>query len=158
MLRMRPNILDDLGLAETLHEEIDAWQSRHPNTDCTLSINTDLGGLNEQTEITIYRIVQECLTNIAKHANACNIAVDIDRVEASLPGHTDTAAMQIPALRLSIRDDGVGMEPKARSRGLGLIGIRERAGALDGMLSIQSTPGQGVTIIVTLPLDPRLRS
>ena len=158
MLRMRPNILDDLGLAETLHEEVDAWRSRHPNTDCTLSINTDLDGLNEQTEITIYRIVQECLTNIAKHANACNIAVGIDRVEASLPGHTDTAAMPIPALRLSIRDDGVGMDLKAHSRGLGLIGIRERAWALDGMLSIQSTPGQGVTIIVTLPLDHRPRS
>jgi two-component system sensor histidine kinase TtrS len=158
MLRMRPNILDDLGLAETLHEEVDAWRSRHPTTDCTLSINTDLDGLNEQTEITIYRIVQECLTNIAKHSNACNIAVDIDRIEASFPDHTDTAAMLVPALRLSIRDDGVGIEPKTRSRGLGLIGIRERAVALDGMLSIQSTPGQGVTIIVTLPLDPRLRS
>jgi len=158
MLRMRPNILDDLGLAETLHEEVDAWQSRHPNTDCTLSINTDLDGLNEQTEITIYRIVQECLTNIAKHSNAHNIAVDIDRVEASVPDHTDTAAMPIPALRLSIRDDGVGMEPKTRNQGLGLIGIRERAGALDGTLSIQSTSGQGVTIIVTLPLESRLRS
>jgi len=158
MLRMRPTILDDLGLAETLHEEVDAWRSRHPHTDCTLSINTDLDGLDEQTEITIYRIVQECLTNIAKHANACNIAVIIDRVEASLPDHTDTETMPVPALRLSIRDDGAGMDLKTHSRGLGLIGIRERASALDGVLGIQSTPGQGVTIIVTLPLDPRLRS
>jgi two-component system sensor histidine kinase TtrS len=164
MLRLRPSILDDLGLAETIHEEVDAWQTRQRNTSYKLSINTDLDGLDEQTEITIYRIVQECLTNIAKYSNACNVAIDFDRVEATLPGDTDTDTdtdtkiMPVPALRLSIRDDGVGMDPKTRSRGLGLIGIRERAGALDGMLSIQSTPGQGVTIIVTLPLDRRLRS
>ena len=121
-----------------------------------LSINTDLDGLDEQTNITIYRIIQECLTNIAKHANARSIVIEIDRVKATLPGDTDT--MPVSALRTSIRDDGVGMDPKASGRGLGLIGMRERAGALGGMLSIQATPGQGVTIIVTLPLDRRPRS
>jgi two-component system sensor histidine kinase TtrS len=156
MLQLRPNILDELGLAETLCEEVDAWRSRHPNTHCTLSINTDLDGLNEQTEITIYRIVQECLTNIAKHAHASSVTINFDRVDASLTGGTDT--IQVPALRLSIRDDGVGMDPDARSRGLGLIGIRERAGALGGMLSMQATPGQGVAIVVTLPLGNGLRS
>jgi two-component system sensor histidine kinase TtrS len=156
MLRLRPNILEDLGLAETFREEVDAWRSRHPNTHCTLSINTDLDGLDEQTEITLYRIVQECLTNIAKHAHATNVTIDFDRVDATLSDDAD--AMQVPALRLSIRDDGVGMDPEARSRGLGLIGIRERAGALGGMLSMQATPGRGVTIVVTLPLDSGLRS
>jgi two-component system sensor histidine kinase TtrS len=156
MLQLRPNMLDELGLAETLCEEVHAWRSRHPNTHCNLSINTDLDGLNEQTEITIYRIVQECLTNIAKHAHASSVTIDFDRVGASLPGDTDTK--QVPALRLSIRDDGVGMDPDARGRGLGLIGIRERAGALGGMLSMHATPGQGVAIVVTLPLGSGLRS
>jgi hypothetical protein len=151
MLRLRPNILEDLGLAETLREEVDAWQSRHPDTNCTLSINTDLGGLDEQTEITIYRIIQECLTNIAKHAHASSVTIDIDRVDATLSDDKD--AMQVPVLRLSIQDDGVGMDPETHSRGLGLIGIRERAGALGGVLSIQTASGQGVTIVVTLPLD-----
>ena len=157
MLQLRPSILEDLGLAETLCAEVDAWQSRHRNTDCALSINTDLNGLDEQTEITIYRIVQECLTNIAKYASACNVAIDFDRVEVILSGDTDTETMPVPALRFSVRDDGVGMDLNTSSRGLGLIGIRERAGALGGMLNIQSTPGQGVTIIVTLPLDHRPR-
>ena len=163
MLQLRPSILEDLGLAETLRAEVDAWQNRHRDTDCTLSINTDLDGLDEQTEITIYRIVQECLTNIAKYASACNVAIDFDRVEVILSGDTDTdtdtetETMPVPALRFSVRDDGVGMDLNTSSRGLGLIGIRERAGALGGMLNIQSTPGQGVTIIVTLPLDHRPR-
>jgi signal transduction histidine kinase len=158
MLQLRPNILDDLGLAETFREEVDAWRYRHPDTNCTLSINTDVDGLDEQTEITVYRIVQECLTNIAKHAHASSVSIDFDRVDATLPGDTDSSAMQVPALRLIIRDDGVGMDPEARSRGLGLIGIRERAGALGGMLSMQATPGQGVTIVVTLPLESGPRS
>jgi two-component system sensor histidine kinase TtrS len=158
MLQLRPNILDDLGLAETFREEVDAWRYRHPDTHCTLSINTDVDGLDEQTEITVYRIVQECLTNIAKHAHASNVTIDFDRVDATLPGDADASAIQVPALRVTIRDDGVGMDPEARGRGLGLIGIRERAGALGGMLSMQATPGQGVTIVVTLPLGSGPRS
>jgi two-component system sensor histidine kinase TtrS len=156
MLRLRPNILEDLGLAETLREEVDAWRQRHPDTHCTLSINTDLDGLNEHTEITIYRIIQECLTNIAKYAHASTVTIDFDRIDFAQPAETDTPL--VPALRLTVRDDGVGMDPKTRGRGLGLIGIRERAGALDGMLSLQSTLGQGVAIVVTVPLGSGLRS
>lgn len=156
MLQLRPSMLDNLGLGDALREEVNVWRSRHQNTDCTLSINTDPGGLDEQTNITIYRIVQECLTNIAKHANARSVAIEIDCVEAILPGDTDS--MPVSSLRFSIRDDGAGMDPKARGWGLGLIGMRERAGALGGMLSVQSTPGQGTTIVVTLPLDCRPRS
>jgi len=156
MLQLRPSMLDNLGLGDAIREEVNVWRSRHQDTGCTLSINTDLDGLDEQTNITIYRIIQECLTNIAKHANARSIAIEIDRVEATLPGDTDT--MPVAALRIFIRDDGVGMDPKASGQGLGLIGMRERAGALGGMLSIQATPGQGVAIVVTLPLDRSRRS
>jgi signal transduction histidine kinase len=124
--------------------------------DCSLSINTDLDGLDEQTNITIYRIVQECLTNIAKHANARSVVIEIDRVAAVSPGDTDS--LPVSALKVSIRDDGVGMDPEVRGRGLGLIGMRERAGALGGMLGIETTPGQGMTVVVTLPLEHRQRS
>ena len=152
MVRLRPSMLDDLGLAETLREEVGAWQTRHQNTNCTLSINTDLDGLDEQTEITIYRIVQECLTNVAKHANAGNVVINFDLVDDVTFGDED--AIPVTALRFSIRDDGVGMDSKpARNRGLGLIGIRERATALGGELNIQTASGQGLTIVVTLPLD-----
>jgi two-component system sensor histidine kinase TtrS len=156
MLQLRPSMLDNLGLEDAIREEVTAWRSRYQDTGCTLSVNTDLGGLDEQTNITIYRIVQECLTNIVKHANARNIAIEIGRVDVILPGDTDN--MPVPALRISIRDDGAGMEQNAHGKGLGLIGMRERASALDGMLSVQSTPGQGTTVVVTLPLGGKRRS
>ena len=153
MLQLRPSMLDNLGLGDAIREEVDVWRSRHPDMGCTLSMNTDLGALDEQTNITIYRIVQECLTNIAKHANARSIAIEIDRIDTLLPGDTDS--MPVSALRISIRDDGAGMDPEARGWGLGLIGMRERASALDGMLRVQSTLGQGTTVVVTLPLGSR---
>ncbi|MEN8206579.1 MAG: PhnD/SsuA/transferrin family substrate-binding protein [Pseudomonadota bacterium] len=153
MLQLRPTMLDNLGLGDAVREEVGAWRFRHQDTRCTLSINTDLDGLDEQTNITIYRIVQECLTNISKHANARSVAIEIDRVDATLPGDTDN--MPVPALRISARDDGAGMDQKAGGWGLGLIGMRERASALGGMLSVQSTPGQGATVVVTLPLGGR---
>jgi len=150
MLQLRPSLLDNLGLGDAIREEVDAWRSRYPETACTLSINTELDSLGEQTNITIYRIVQECLTNIMKHANARSVAIEIDCIDTILPGDTDS--MPASALRLSIRDDGAGMDPEARCRGLGLIGMRERASALDGMLNVQSTPGRGTIVVVILPL------
>ncbi len=154
MQRLRPSILEDLGLAETLRQEVDAWQTRHPKTRCTLSMNADLGGLQEQTEITIYRIVQESLTNIAKHANASNVSINFDVLDDFTVGDADSIPIKV--LRFSIRDDGVGMDSKpARGMGLGLIGIRERASALCGEMSIQTTNGEGLEIIVTLPLSRR---
>jgi len=156
MLQLRPSMLDNLGLGDAIREEVDTWQSRHPGTGCSLSINTDMDGLDEQTNITIYRIVQECMTNIAKHASARNVAIEIDRIDTVLPGVTDT--LPVSALQISIRDDGAGMDPKVRGRGLGLIGMRERAGALGGLLVIEATPGQGMTIFVTLPLGHSQRS
>ena len=151
MLLLRPSILEDLGLAETLRQEVDAWQTRHPKIRCTLSMNADLEGLEEQTEITIYRIVQESLTNIAKYAHASNVTLNFDVLGDFTSGDVDNTPITV--LRFSIRDDGVGMDSKpARGSGLGLIGIRERASALCGEMSIQTAKGQGLAIIVTLPL------
>lgn len=70
MKRLRPSMLDDLGLVETLNEEIAAWKARHPDTHYCLTTRGDLGQLGERVNISLYRIVQECLTNIAKHAAA----------------------------------------------------------------------------------------
>ena len=156
MLQLRPSMLDNLGLGDAIREEVDIWQSRHQGTRCSLSVNTDLDGLDEQTNITIYRIIQECLTNIAKHASARSVAIEIDSIDAIFPG--DAGTTPVSALKMSIRDDGAGMDPKVRERGLGLIGMRERAGALGGMLVIETMPGKGMTIVVTLPLGHTQRS
>lgn len=137
MQRLRPGILDDLGLVEALQEEISAWQERNPNTKCMFNTSGNLADLGERTNITIYRIVQECLTNIAKHANAAQVTIN-------LSANTD-------GLVLGVRDDGRGMDLSAPTgSGLGLIGMRERAEALGGNFSITSEPGKGSSITVTV--------
>ena len=150
MQRLRPGMLDDLGLVDTLKEEVDVWRARQPDTVYELSIGDGLSELGEEINITLYRIVQECLTNIAKHAGARHVMIRLAIVDA-LP---DTAARTQGGhgLRLIIEDDGVGMDRTLRGPGLGLIGMRERVEAFNGHFSIVSQPGEGTTISVDLPL------
>jgi signal transduction histidine kinase len=137
MQRLRPGILDDLGLVEALQEEISAWQERNPNTKCMFNTSSNLADLGERINITIYRIVQECLTNIAKYANAAQVTIN-------LSANSD-------GLVLGVRDDGKGMDLSVPTgSGLGLIGMRERAEALGGTFSITSEPGRGLSISVTV--------
>jgi len=150
MQRLRPGMLDDLGLVDTLKEEVDVWRARQPDTVYELSIGDGLSELGEEINITLYRIVQECLTNIAKHAGARRVMIRLAIVDA-LP---DIAARTQGGhgLRLIIEDDGVGMDRTLRGPGLGLIGMRERVEAFNGHFSIVSQPGEGTTISVDLPL------
>jgi len=150
MQRLRPGMLDDLGLVDTLKEEVDVWRARQPDTVYELSIGDGLSSLGEEINITLYRIVQECLTNIAKHAGARRVMIRLAIVDA-LP---DIAARTQGGhgLRLIIEDDGVGMDRTLRGPGLGLIGMRERVEAFNGHFSIVSQPGEGTTISVDLPL------
>jgi signal transduction histidine kinase len=99
------------------------------------------GRLSPDTEAAAFRIIQEALTNVAKHANATECHVDLTR----LPD----------ALRISIRDNGVGFDPAGsrmgERRGLGLIGMRERASHLNGVVTIDSTRGEGTRLTIELP-------
>ena len=115
---LRPTMLDELGLGSALR-----WQgrefSRRSGVPVMVQIDGDLDGLPETHRTCIYRIVQEALTNCAKHAQANNIRI-------SLYGRPDW-------IRLSIQDDGIGFDPgEATARGLGLIGIQERVRELEG--------------------------
>lgn len=142
MERLRPPVLDDLGLVETLRGEVDAWQTRQPDTSCTLDIGDDLDNLGEQLNMTIYRIVQECLTNIAKHAAAGHVSVTLQRQD----GEPDRDIL------LVVEDDGHGFDAIERGGGLGLIGMRERVEGLAGGFRVVSKPGAGTTVTVELPL------
>ena len=142
MIRLlRPSILDNLGLVEALKDEIDDWSRRNPDTSCTCAFSGDLSGLGEHTEITTYRIIQECLTNIAKHASADHVDIKLDGTESEL--------------RIQVSDDGVGMdiqdEESGSVHGLGLIGMRERVQALNGVFSYQTSPGAGFKIDIRIP-------
>ncbi len=137
---LRPSMLDDLGLAPALE-----WQgrefSRHTGVPAVVTVDGTLDGLPEAHRTCIYRVVQEALTNCAKHAKAKNVSV-------SVHGGGD----QMEAV---IQDDGVGFSTTSRAGGLGLLGIAERIQELDGTLRIISQPGEGTTLRVDLPLKQR---
>lgn len=137
-ISLRPAMLDELGLGPALR-----WQgrefSRRSGVPVTVQIDGDLDGLPETHRTCIYRIVQEALSNCARHAQANNIRI-------SIYGRHDW-------VQLSIQDDGVGFDPRhASSRGLGLIGIQERAGELEGKVTVISQPHKGTILEVEVPV------
>jgi signal transduction histidine kinase len=134
---LRPSVLD-LGLEAALR-----WQarqfSRSTGTEASVSVDGTLPALSETYLTCIYRIVQEALTNSAKHSAAKTVDI---KVTASAT-----------ELNISVRDDGIGLQSNwSAHRGLGLVGIEERARELNGAVTIQSEKGQGVGIDVRLPL------
>ena len=143
--RLRPSLLDELGLVESLQELAMQWRQHHPNIVCDLELDGNLNDLSESLNITLYRIVQEALTNVANHAQASHVRVWL-RV-ASDPEH----------LLLTVQDDGEGMDPKLPVKGLGMLGMRERIIASEGEFMSHSAPGQGVCIEVRLPLVTQQR-
>ena len=136
---LRPSMLDDLGLEPAL-----AWQarefSRRYNVPVDLAVQGDLERLPDPQRTCVYRVVQEALTNCAKHAAATEIEVKVVR------GHA--------RLDVSVRDNGVGMASTSNHKGLGLTGIKERVKDINGSASIDTTPGGGTVLHITLPVPP----
>jgi two-component system, NarL family, sensor histidine kinase UhpB len=151
--RLRPPVLEGLGLTPALRELVGAFQQRNPQMSCSLTTRGALGNLDAELGIAVYRVVQECLTNIARHADARHAVIDVDLSPADRtasgaapdgPGH--------PAVHVTVADDGVGFQPAGRVAGFGLMGIRERVSALGGTYDIASRPGQGTSISVVVPV------
>jgi signal transduction histidine kinase len=138
---LRPTILDDLGLKPAIEFLADGISKR---TGRVVAVTGSTGGrLSGAVETAMYRIVQEALTNVTKHAHATRAIVRLER--------------RPNALVCSIADNGRGFDARARSaqthsEGLGLIGMKERAASLGGALSISSRPGRGTTLKVLVPL------
>jgi two-component system sensor histidine kinase UhpB len=121
------------------------WKSQHREAAVILSLPEALDGLDEPVGLTIYRIVQESLTNVSRHADASEVtvSVDYDRAPAETGGR--------PVVRVIVRDNGVGMPPAAK-HGLGLLGMRERILALGGHMKITNAPDGGVAVEASLSL------
>jgi two-component system, NarL family, sensor histidine kinase UhpB len=150
MRRLRPVILDELGLVPALQNVIDEWNDRHADAFCRFSSDSDLGTLSDDTQINVYRIVQEALTNISKHAHASEVAIVISKTSIADP-------VVASRLRIRISDNGAGFDPSQTPSGLGLLGMRERAEALNGRFELVSTAGKGVTIEINLPIEGELK-
>ncbi|ALG67083.1 LapD/MoxY N-terminal periplasmic domain-containing protein [Beggiatoa leptomitoformis] len=139
--RLRPAALDELGLIAALQQTLSDWQTRYPQTQVDFQTTGDFSHLDATTNIHLYRIVQEGLTNVAKHANATVLQIN-------LVYHTEKNTIQ-----LIINDNGNGFDTQIYHAGLGLIGIRERVEALAGQLNIDSDKGQGMRLSLMLPLQ-----
>lgn len=137
---LRPTALDDLGLETALRNYLEEWAERS-----NITIDFHANGLlhqrlGRQLESTIYRIVQEAVTNAIKHANAQNISIILEN--------------RRNRVLVIIEDDGVGFDAEAllktppRNRRFGLLGMQERVTLVGGSLSIESTPGIGTTVLV----------
>jgi len=136
---LRPSMLDDLGLGPAVE-----WQarefSRRFGVPVTVQLEGRLDTLPDQHRTCVYRVVQEALTNCARHAKAKEIRV-------SVHGGGD-------ALAITIQDDGIGFNAaESRGRGLGLIGIEERVRELGGRFSVFSQPGKGTVLSAEIPLQ-----
>jgi two-component system, NarL family, sensor histidine kinase UhpB len=141
---LRPTGLDELGLAAALEHYVDTWRARLPAVSLRLTIAGNFTALPESITVTLYRLVQEALTNVAKHAAASHVAIDLERREGD-QAEDDTIV-------LAVVDDGVGAATAAPTRGLGLIGMRERVGALQGKLAFTSSPGRGFELAAQIPV------
>jgi PAS domain S-box-containing protein len=144
--RLRPVALDELGLRSAVEYGIEQWQRRHTAVRCNFSAQGDLDGLSEEVNITLYRLAQECLTNVAKHAQATSVTIALARE----PG----GAQDGGEVRFGFEDNGRGFDPGRRRQGLGLVGLRERVEALSGSFDLQSAPGQGVRVRASIPVTP----
>lgn len=133
--RLRPPTLDELGFEASLRQLVSEYR-RQVNFSITVNIETQ-PVLDKDAETALFRIAQECLTNIAKHSDAS--AVEVSFIEEK--------QQQV----VCIQDDGEGFDPDKATNGLGLIGIKERVKMLDGTFSIQSNRGSGTRIRIQLP-------
>jgi signal transduction histidine kinase len=137
--KLRPGSLDNLGLSETVKDEMNKWQSQHPSLKVDLKIKGDIDQLGEVVNINVYRIIQEAMNNVVKHAKAENIKISLLKTKESL--------------KIECGDDGKGFDLKIlkKTKQFGLMGIKERAQALNGKLNIKSVENKGTLLTIEIP-------
>jgi signal transduction histidine kinase len=142
--RLRPAMLDDMGLIEALRWHVDR-EARRAGLRATVRVDPAVGRLPAPLETALFRVVQEAMTNVARHARASSCAVEI---------RGDGACVQ-----LLVADDGIGFDPEAdRDRlCLGLIGMQERVALVGGSFEIESVPGHGTEVRARIPVPTAAR-
>jgi two-component system sensor histidine kinase UhpB len=135
--QLRPGILDDLGLVRALEALVESLEEQTPAIRVRCSLPAALPAVAPEVELAIYRVVQEALTNAVRHAGAQQIALAISAEDGRLA--------------VSVTDDGAGF-PDEAAEDAGLRGMRERAFAIGGTLTIDSDERTGVRVVLELPL------
>jgi two-component system sensor histidine kinase UhpB len=139
--RLRPEVLDMLGLQGAVEEMIRHYDSSHDGSSFEFRSEGDFSQLGNELAISAYRIVQEALSNVIKHANATRTRVSL------------VLADDERVLHIEVSDNGAGFDMATASSGIGIIGMRERVYALGGTILFSSEPGSGTIISISLPLD-----
>ena len=140
--QLRPVALDTLGLQAALEHGVAEWRARLPALSIDVEFRGELTDLGEAANLTVYRLVQEALTNVMKHSGAQSVHVAVARD----PGTN--------LVTVDVADDGVGASEPAPDGGFGLMGMRERAAALGGTLVLRTRPGGGFAVHAELPVPP----
>jgi signal transduction histidine kinase len=139
---LRPTALDELGLLVVISNVIAHW-TKHFGTHAELhTVGMEQRRVTSDVGVVLYRVLQEALNNVAKHAIARNVHIFLER--------------RVGHVSLIVEDDGKGFETEqvlSTSKGFGLIGMRERAALLGGTLEIESHPARGTTLVVQIPLS-----
>ena len=138
--RLRPPALDSMGLEQALIALCEVWQNSNQKSLCEFNASALPEGLNDYACVTVYRIVQEALTNVTRHAHAKHVRVQL--------------TLDSQGLNLNIEDDGRGMaDTQAVHPGFGLLGMQERVASVAGSLSISSKLGQGLRLAIQIPKE-----
>jgi two-component system sensor histidine kinase UhpB len=140
-VELRPSLLDDLGLIDALHAYIEGL-NKAGHMHVALALEGLDGRLPSAVELALYRVAQEALTNVRRHAGATQARVRLSRDGS--------------AVVLQVEDDGAGFDPShpRPQGGLGVAGMRERMALIGGTLAVRSAPGEGTTITATAPVAP----
>ena len=136
--RLRPTALDDLGLAAAIAGLVE--RLGEGETRATIEVEGDFADLSDDAQLVVYRVAQEALSNAARHSGATRVAVALRRGPVGV--------------ELTVADDGRGFAFDAADRGLGIGGMRERALLVAGDLTLESRPGAGTTVRLTVPESP----
>ncbi len=145
MTDLRPSLLDNLGLVAAIEWQAEDFQ-KHTGIPCGVTVEPEDMSPDPDTSTTVFRIFQETLTNIARHAHAEAVTVKLEKTGDEL--------------RLVVQDDGIGIIPEKISypRSYGLMGIRERVTYCGGKVQISGSPGKGTTVSVAIPLGSQIKS
>ena len=134
--QLRPTALDDHGFVLAIEEQLRRFEA-HEGIETRFTTHGELSDLGDDQQLVLYRVAQEALNNVARHAGARNVSVEITRDDGSVA--------------LEVVDDGAGFMPGSEERGLGLDGMAERARLVNGEFEIEASPGRGTAVKVRVP-------
>lgn len=139
MKNLHPLVLNELGMKATLEDMVNQWRDRNPGLSISLHCGDEIDYLELHYNIQLFRVIQECLTNINRHAQATQACIELEIDEED-------------NILLQVSDNGVGCEQNTINSGFGLLGMQERIKSLEGIFLVQSESGQGVTVKASVPI------